>query len=96
MRELPFAEAFIDLDTGTYMLRYSLLVSDAAGEQGDLLCESYGVRVSFLDDGRILDHQEAHNVTTDPRVLEALLQLLHKHRVTPLSLPDIIDDFLAS
>ena len=96
MRELPFAETFLELETGTYMLRYGLLVSEAAGERGDLLCESYGVRVSFLENNRLLDRQEALDVTSDPRVLEALLRLLHKHRVTPLSLPDIIEDFMAS
>jgi hypothetical protein len=55
----------------------------------------YGIRVELLEMGKLVNVSELSDVTVSIERGKYLMNLLSKSAVTPLSLIDVIEDFLA-
>ena len=77
------------LGEGTATLRYFLTVDTYKCDAGCEL-ESYGVMVSF-DDG---ESAAVRCITLSTERIGKLLELLMRGRVTPVSLNDVVDDWV--
>jgi hypothetical protein len=55
----------------------------------------YGIRVELLEMGKLVHASELNDVTASIEKGKYLLNLLSKNAVTPISLMDVIEDFMA-
>ena len=69
--------------------RYYILVGEMA-VNGGLACESYGVKV-VGEDGRTA---AVPDITVRPARIDALMELLIRNAVSPLTLRDVVEDWL--
>ena len=93
MRELFVArEHMTDGTGGPLCLDYYVLVEEA--RIGDAFCcENYGVRVAHSGGG---ETAAVSNITTSARRIDELMELLVRGRVTPSTLWDVVEDWLAA
>lgn len=70
--------------------RYALVVDDVAAE--GFFCESYGVTIS---DARTGAECRRRHVTTSALDAAALLDALARGQVSPVTLDDVLEDWLA-
>ncbi|MBM6926649.1 DUF6514 family protein [Pseudoflavonifractor phocaeensis] len=68
--------------------RYSILVDEMA--VGGLSCESYGLKVVGPDG----DWAEVPNITVSVRKIDALAELVRRNQVSPVTLRDVVEDWL--
>ena len=68
--------------------RYAILVDEMS--VGGLCCESYGVRAT----GPGGDREEVPNITVSVGRIDALAELLCRNQVSPVTLRDVIEDWL--
>ncbi len=68
--------------------RYVILVDEMT--VGGMSCESYGVRVTGPDG----DCAEIPNITVSAGRIDELLDLLRRNQVSPVTLRDVVDDWL--
>lgn len=68
--------------------RYMILVDEMT--VGGMSCESYGVRVTGPDG----DCAEIPNITVSAGRIDELVDLLRRNQVTPVTLRDVVDDWL--
>lgn len=69
--------------------RYYILVGEMAVKDG-LACESYGVKVAGADG----QETSIPNITIRAERIDELIELLIRNAVSPLSLPDVVADWL--
>lgn len=74
-------------------IRYYLLSEPVYENHGDMLCENFGIKIEATCD-EDQDSIEKTNITTDRTHIESLLQLLIRNTVTPISLEDVLFDWL--
>lgn len=71
---------------------YYVLIEEAVlGET--FCCENYGVRIA---DTAGQEAMEVPNITTSTRRIDELVELLVQGEVTPSSLKDVVEDWLAA
>ena len=75
-----------------FFLKYFLLIQEIEIEN-NLICENYGVKVS-INGGEEEDTAEAPNITMNATPIHSLLDLLSRNPVTPVSLADVLEDWL--
>ena len=68
--------------------RYMILVDEMT--VGGMSCESYGVRVTGPDG----DCAEIPNITVSAGRIDELVDLLRRNQVSPVTLRDVVDDWL--
>lgn len=68
--------------------RYVILVDEMT--VGEMNCESYGVRVTGPDG----DCAEIPNITVSAGRIDELVDLLRRNQVSPVTLRDVVDDWL--
>lgn len=68
--------------------RYVILVDEMT--VGEMSCESYGVRVTGPDG----DCAEIPNITVSAGRIDELVDLLRRNQVSPVTLRDVVDDWL--
>ena len=68
--------------------RYVILVDEMT--VGEMNCESYGVRVTGPDG----DCAEIPNITVRAGRIDELVDLLRRNQVSPVTLRDVVDDWL--
>jgi hypothetical protein len=56
----------------------------------------YGIRVELLEMGKLVEASELKDITSSNEKGKYLLALLSKNAVTPVSLSDVIEDFMAA
>lgn len=76
-------------DGRSHGYRYYILVGEMA-VSGGLACESYGVKV-VGEDG---EEAAVPDITTSTSRIDALMELLIRNGVSPVTLRDVIDDWL--
>jgi len=92
MRELFVTrEELTDAAGRLRSFEYYVLVEEAMVGQ-TFCCESYGVRVT---DGSG-DEAAVPNITTSTRRIDELMELLVRGGVTPCTLRDVVEDWLAA
>ena len=69
---------------------YYILI-DQMEVSGGFACESYGVKVVCRRDG---DLEEIPNITTSISRIDELMDLLVRNLVTPVTLRDVVEDWL--
>lgn len=93
MRELLYSEKEAESEGGErFRFNYYLLTEEISGGK-DLLFENYGVKIASPE-----KEDEAlvvKNITMSVRGIERLLKLLSDNFVTPVSLPDVLEDWLS-
>lgn len=87
-------EVRTDLETKVCSLNYYLLQNTSVAD-GYSILPVYGVRVELTDMGRLIDEAEFCDVTISIERGKYLLNLLSNNTVTPVSLKDVIEDYLA-
>lgn len=68
--------------------RYVILVDEMT--VGGMSCESYGVRVTGPDG----ECAEIPNITVSAGRIDELVDLLRRNQVSPVTLRDVVDDWL--
>ena len=93
MRELFVArENMTDEAGGSLCVEYYVTVEEAVlGET--FCCETYGVRVAEGNGG---ETAAVPNITTSTRRIDELMELLVRGGVTPSTLRDVVEDWLAA
>lgn len=76
-------------DGTEHCFEYIILV-DEMEVSGGLFCESYGVRV-VREDG---ESAEVRNLTVRVERIDALVELLRRNAVSPVTLRDVVEDWL--
>ena len=84
------------IQDNNYFLEYLLVKSTAnIQEIGETL--SYGIMTKMIDSiGNVLDFKQILDISTSPQVVEGLIAKISRNSVTPCTLEDVIEDFLAS
>ncbi len=97
MREVVITEEQIVLENGmNCLLRYYITVSEIFSG-ATLVFENYGIRVVMKKkerDADYLDEALAMNVTSSVGKIIELVFLLSKNKVTPMSLMDVVIDYI--
>ena len=89
MRELLAAvREAVDEQGASHPYWYYILVDEM--EAGGLVCESYGVKVV----GAGGEDAEVRHVTVRVERIDALMELLTRNVVTPVTLRDVVEDWL--
>lgn len=95
MKELFAAERTLTTADGRpEMLLYSVLVDDVEAGDGSGLCENYGVQIVRRGAGG-KESKALPGITTSTRVIDELMEQLISGLVTPTTLQDIVEDWLA-
>lgn len=58
--------------------------------------QAYGVAVSFVDRNGNRYEQQVNDICCSQTRVETLLELLARNKVTPVTLRDVVEDFLVS
>ena len=69
---------------------YAILVGEMV-VPGGFACESYGVRVASKLDS---DREEIPDITVSISRIDELMELLVRNEVTPVTLRDVVEDWL--
>ena len=89
MRELIVETKNLNGDAGKGRYVYSILVDEM--DVGRFFCESYGVSIRDAVTGQ---RAAVPNVTASIPRIDELMELLIRNEVTPVTLRDVIDDWL--
>lgn len=90
MRELYVDSRTIGTEAGNpHHFDYYILIGEI--DTGQFFCESYGVKIVQPGTDNAC---QICNITTSAARIDCLLELLLVHCVTPVSLPDVIADWL--
>lgn len=73
---------------------YHLLSSRITPEES-ASADVFGIGVELFSDEFLVSHSEIHDISTDKQKVSGLLKLLSENLVTPLTLKDIVEDYLA-
>lgn len=93
MRELLFASKSVQAEEGkAHQFDYYIVVEDILRER-ELFCENYGVKIASAPDGE--NCMEVLNITLSFQRIQELAKLLSENIVTPVSLPDVLEDWLS-
>ncbi len=78
------------------LLHYDLLV-DKVTSENKIGIETYGISITMFSENGAQSEQKAEfrDISIDEKKITDLLTCLIRNKVTPTSLPDIIEDFLA-
>lgn len=91
MRELKIAENDILRDDGSRLtVRYCILAEDLRREDGQVVCEGYGVKLS-TNRG---DENSARTITTSLRRIRRVIEGLHRNFVLPMELNYVLEDLV--
>lgn len=56
--------------------------------------EFYGINVTSKDENGMTENKAIYDITSDKEKIDALIELIFLGKVTPVTLEDIIDDFI--
>lgn len=90
MRDL-FLKSLSLTDQSGMSHRYDYYITIDEMEVGAYACESYGIRISRQDGG---EEAAVHNITCSIARIDALSELVLEGGVTPLTLEDVVSDWL--
>jgi len=76
-----------------YKLNYHLIAEDVSGNDGELVFENYGISICLESEGKE-ENIVVPNITVDALRIQELLVLLSENLVTPVSVLDVIEDWL--
>jgi len=76
-----------------YKLNYYLIVEEVSGNDGELILENYGIKVSIESGGKE-ENIELRNITINELRIRSLLTMLSDNCVTPTSVLDVVFDWL--
>lgn len=77
-----------------YSLEYCLLAEEAEAG-GTVVGESFGVQITSFSGGAVRESRSVPNLTVSAQRIHELLDLLVRNCVTPVSLDDVVEDWLA-
>lgn len=80
-------------DGKKYTLEYSV-VEDYLDFQRERL-KMYGIRINKFLGNKLLECKEIKNITSKSIEIKRLFMLLSVHTVTPITLSDVLEDYLA-
>lgn len=83
-----------DQEGRLYSFDYYLLTEEAEAN-GTVIGESYGVRITSSAEGTELETSSIRNLTSSVQRIHALMELLIRRCVTPVSLSDVVEDWLS-
>lgn len=84
-----------EIENGSIVfLEYYLLITQLVGETGSLIGESYGVEAICRREG-VMETESFADITIDRRKIEELISLLSKNNVSPVTMSEILEDWLA-
>ncbi len=96
MRSMTYKNANIESGEGLPLfLRYAMTIDPLLLPDGQETGENFGVEISFLEDGKETETCRVRNISTVHERVEKLLELLWRNTVTPVSLEDVVQDYLA-
>ena len=83
------------INENSYYIEYRVVKSNInIQEIGEI--STYGVNTKLIDCiGNIIDFQQVLDITTSKEMIDKLIIKLANNSVTPCSLKDIVEDFLA-
>lgn len=90
MREI-FAGSRTEKDEKGIQLRFDYYILVGEMDVGRFFCESYGVKVTQRGTPSLC---AIPDVTTSAARIDSLMELLMKNGVTPISLPEVVQDWL--
>lgn len=95
MWEILAAECVVVTEAGqAYKMCYYILVEEAEAS-GNLLCETYGVRIdSSGEDGT--QSKSLRHITFCLNKINWLVRKMVEHQVTPAGLQDVVEDWIAA
>ena len=97
MREMIIAEEQLTLENGTdCLLSYYVVISEVSSDES-LILENYGVKIvmrSVERGNECIDEAAAMNITGNAFKIFELACLLSKNNVTPMSLMDVVIDYI--
>ncbi len=76
-----------------YTLAYSVVESDYCVNNDKI--KAYGIRVEKFSGNNLLECKEFKNITSKSIEIKRLFMLLSEHTVTPITLSDVLEDYLA-
>lgn len=90
MRELYVGSCMIERESGERCsFDYYILIGEI--DTGQFFCESYGIKIVRSDSTSIC---EIPNITTSAARIDGLVELVLTNKVTPISLRDVLEDWL--
>lgn len=90
MKEL-YVDSRTVADEGGENLRFDYYVLIGETDTGAFFCESYGVAVVQAETGRAC---RVPDITVSAARIDRLVTLLLEHAVTPVNLPEVVQDWL--
>ncbi len=94
MWELFVEERDLENEIGqAYRIQYYILVEEAEAA-GSVCCESYGIRIVVSGSGET-QSESLRNVTLRAAIIDKLVHKMADHLVTPTTLRDIVEDWMA-
>lgn len=90
MKEL-YIDSCTAADEAGRSLRFDYYVLIGEMDTGAFFCESYGVAVVETETGCIC---RVPNITVSAARIDRLMTLLLEHAVTPVNLPEVVQDWL--
>ncbi len=95
MREILFSERNIRNEEGQELyLRYYITVNDICRE-GSVLFESYGVKIVMVREDGKAEAAKIDDIFVNLLEINELVMVLSRCSVTPVSLYEIMDDYMA-
>lgn len=77
-------------------IEYYLISNRIGGEYCDLM--SYGIKiiktVNFFGGGKTVETKQINNIFYNIDDAERFLKLIKRNKVTPVSLPDVVEDYI--
>ncbi len=96
MWELLAAERTVETEINQpCQIRYYILVEEAEAA-GNLLCETYGVRIATARDGKETHSESMRQLTFCLSKIDRLIGVLADCLVTPAALQDVVEDWVAA
>ena len=96
MWELLAAERIVETEIGQpCQIRYYILAEEAESA-GNVLCETYGVRIVTERDGKVVQSESLRNITLYLSKINRLIGVLADCLVTPAALQDVVEDWVAA
>ncbi|MCD7948385.1 MAG: DUF6514 family protein [Oscillospiraceae bacterium] len=90
-REIPAQTCqTVDAHGTPLSLDYYILVDELTAD-GEFACESYGVKIAVAGGG---DEGSIRHITSSATRINELVELLSKYEVTPVTLEDVVNDWL--
>lgn len=75
-------------EVGRLKLSYEITVTVHDG------MDFYGIRITSTDENGLTEAKSANDITSDKDKIEALVKLMYLGNVTPVTLEDIVNDFM--